>query len=140
MVVGGVTTVVSNPVGAAVNMGVNLANMGFDIANEKLSRESKQKTADGIYGKTSNVYLQSNLHFGVYWKIITSDFANEMKLMLYKNGFPSQYYGKISTNSQTNPIYGNCKIVAGTLVSVIRNEYVTNYINEKLQNGIIIKE
>ena len=54
-------------------------------------------------------------------------------------GYPTNIIGRIDSLAyEYNKIYTDAKIIKGTLLEVVKNQHVTDEINNKLRNGIII--
>ena len=94
---------------------------------------------DQIFGENSELSLQLKNIFGIYWIKRTPENQDLMLNEYYLRGFPTSYVESISDlDYATNGLFGTAKIIFGEIKSVVRNEYTTNKINEKLQQGIIL--
>jgi hypothetical protein len=52
-------------------------------------------------------------------------------------GFPTSIYEAITDLTAAAGFLGNTKVVYGELKAVIKNEYVTGFINQKLKEGVV---
>jgi len=133
-VVPGLGTVAGAGIGlvsAGVDAGLSMINLHYQEKSLKLQPEQ-------IFGEISEVTLQLLNIFGIYFVKRTSENASMMKVEYDMRGFPTLFVKKINTLTGATGIFGTAKIVYGELKGVIRNEFVTGFINNKLKEGIVI--
>lgn len=118
-------------VGAGVDAGIGMINFGFMEKGLKLM-------PDQVFGENSELGLQLSNIFGIYWVKKTSENGDYMKVEYDLKGFPVTKVTKISTLTGATSFLGITKIVYGELKGVIKNNFVTGYINQKLKEGIVI--
>jgi hypothetical protein len=118
-------------IGAGVDAGIGMINYGFMEKGLKLM-------PDQIFGENSELGLQLLNIFGIYWVKKTSENADYMKVEYDLKGFPVTKVTKITTLTGATSFLGTTKIVYGELKGVIKNNFVTGYINQKLKEGIVI--
>ena len=86
----------------------------------------------------SEVSLQLENIFGVYWVKRTPENQDLMLQEYNLRGFPTSYAESIENlDYAANTLFGSAKIIFGEIKSVVKNEYATKAINEKLKQGII---
>jgi hypothetical protein len=118
-------------IGAGVDAGIGMINFGFMEKGLKLM-------PDQIFGENSELGLQLLNIFGIYWVKKTSENADYMKVEYDLKGFPVTKVTKITTLTGATSFLGTTKIVYAELKGVIKNNFVTGYINQKLKEGIVI--
>ena len=133
--------------GAGVGMGVGAATgvftAGVDAvlagANLEYMEKGLRMKPDQVFGEIAEVSLQVINIFGIYWVKKTPENQDLMLNEWYLRGFPTSYIESIDDLSYTtNGLFGTAKIIFGEIKNVIKNEYVTNNINEKLKQGVIL--
>ncbi len=137
-VVPGIGTLVgagAGAVGAGVDAGVSLLNLHYQEKGLRLK-------PDQIFGENSEVSMQVINIFGIYWVRKIPENYDLMYQEYALRGFPTS---KIISIDELGYFYselfsGNSKVVYGELKTVIKNEYTTAFINQKLKQGIIFKE
>lgn len=135
-VIPGLGTVVGGALGlgaSGIDAGISLLNLGFMEKGLKLK-------PDQIYGEISEVSLQVINIFGIYWVKRISGNIDMMLNEYYLKGFPTSLYKKISDLTSASSVFGNTKIVYGELKEVIKSEYITGFINQKLKEGVVFIE
>jgi len=115
---------------AAVDAGIGMLNLGFQEKGLRLK-------PDQIFGEISEVSLQAINIFGIYWVKRTSDNILLMRKEYDLRGFPTSIYEAITDLTAAAGFLGNTKVVYGELKAVIKNEYVTGFINQKLKEGVV---
>lgn len=130
-------------IGTLVGAGLGLASAGIDAGIGLLNFHYMQKglelKPEQIYGELSEISMQMRNIFGVYWVKRTPENIDQMKREYYLRGFPTLKFDSINDMSWTNnSFWGNNKLVFGELKTVIRNEFTTAFINEKLKQGVVI--
>jgi hypothetical protein len=118
-------------IGAGVDAGIGMINFGFMEKGLKLM-------PDQVFGENSELGLQLLNIFGIYWVKKTSENADYMKVEYDLKGFPVTKVTKITTLTGATSFLGTTKIVYAELKGVIKNNFVTGYINQKLKEGIVI--
>lgn len=118
-------------IGAGVDAGIGMINFGFMEKGLKLM-------PDQVFGENSELGLQLLNIFGIYWVKKVSQNGDYMKVEYDLKGFPVSKVTKISTLTGATSFLGITKIVYGELKGVIKNNFVTGYINQKLKEGIVI--
>jgi hypothetical protein len=53
-------------------------------------------------------------------------------------GFPTTKVTDIASLTSASTFMGNGKVIYGELKMVIKNEYVTGFINQKLKEGVVL--
>jgi hypothetical protein len=117
--------------GAGVDAGISMINFGFMEKGLKLM-------PDQIFGENSELGLQLLNIFGIYWVKKTSENADYMKVEYDLKGFPITKVMKINDLDTASSMFGQSKVVYAELKKVIKNNFVTGYINQKLKEGIVI--
>ena len=115
---------------AAVDAGIGMMNLGFQEKGLRLK-------PDQSFGENSEVSLQVVNIFGIYWVKRTSDNIALMTKEYDLRGFPTSIYEAITDLTAAAGFLGNTKVVYGELKAVIKNEYVTGFINQKLKEGVV---
>lgn len=131
------------PVGAIAGAGVSLAtgamNRNFDLEIEGLRTRGLALKPDQILGNSSAVGLAGQIKYGILIQTITSDFEDSMKIKYELTGFPTTKIKTINELQQGDTQqFGKTKLVKGQLLETVRNKYITNEINKKLQEGVIL--
>jgi len=120
----------------AVTAGVDAVLAG---ANLEYMEKGLQMKPDQIFGEVSEISLQIINLFGIYWVKKTPENEDLMLQEYYLRGFPTSYVESIDDLTYAaNGLFGTAKIIFGEVKTVVRNEYTTNNINEKLKQGIIL--
>lgn len=123
---------VAGLVGAGVDAGLSYVNLKFQEKSLKLK-------PDQVFGETSEVSLQIINIFGIYWVKRTSENIDLMTSEYELRGFPTSIIKKISDLSyQTSSLFTTEKIVYGEMKQVVKNEYATAFINNKLKEGVVL--
>ena len=133
-VVPGIGTVAGAGIGlvsAGVDAGLSMINLHYQEKSLKLQPEQ-------IFGEISEVTLQLLNIFGIYFVKRTSENASMMKVEYDMRGFPTLFVKKINTLTGATGIFGTAKVIYGELKGVVRNEFTTGFINNKLKEGIVI--
>lgn len=133
-VVPGLGTVAGAGIGlvsAGVDAGLSMINLHYQEKSLKLQPEQ-------IFGEISEVTLQLLNIFGIYFVKRTSENASMMKVEYDMRGFPTLFVKTITTLTGATGIFGTAKIIYGELKGVVRNEFITGFINNKLKEGIVI--
>lgn len=130
------------PIGAAAGAAAGLANSAVSttIASVNLHFQEKglRLMPDQIYGDISELTLQFENIFGIYWVKKTSENADMMRIEYDLKGFPTSYIKKISDLTRSTSIFGSSVVIYGEIKNVIKNEFTTGFINSKLKEGIIL--
>jgi len=128
--------------GTMAGAGLGLASAGLDAGISMLNLYYQEKglklKPDQVFGEISEVSLQVINIFGIYWVKRTSENADLMKIEYDMRGFPTLFVKKINTLTGATGIFGTAKVIYGELKGVVRNEFVTGFINNKLKEGIVI--
>lgn len=128
--------------GTMAGAGLGLASAGLDAGISMLNLYYQEKglklKPDQVFGEISEVSLQVINIFGIYWVKRTSENADLMKIEYDMRGFPTLFVKTINTLTGATGIFGTAKIIYGELKGVVRNEFVTGFINNKLKEGIVI--
>jgi hypothetical protein len=125
--------------GGALSAGIDagLSDLTFKMMEKGLSLKPDQ-----VFGENSELSLQLVNVFGIYWVKRTSENIDLMNTEFELRGFPTEIRTTIDdidySASLLFPQFGLSKVISGQLKRVIRNEYATNFINEKLKEGIIL--
>ncbi len=122
--------VVLGTLGAGVDAGISMINFNFMEKSMKLQ-------PDQIFGDLSELTLQLLNIFGIYWVKRTSENADYMKIEYDLKGFPVTKVKTITTLTGATSFLGTTKVVYGELKGIIKNNYVTGFINQKLKEGVI---
>ena len=128
--------------GTMAGAGLGLASAGLDAGISMLNLYYQEKglklKPDQVFGEISEVSLQVINIFGIYWVKRTSENADLMKIEYDMRGFPTLKVESIEDLTPATGIFGTAKIIYGELKGVVRNEFVTGFINNKLKEGIVI--
>lgn len=138
-VAGSVVPGIGTVVGAVAGLGASVVDAGIGMLNLHYQEKGLKLKPDQIFGEVSEVALQMVNIFGVYWVKRTSVNDDLMLSEFALRGFPTSSY---TTIDDLSFIYSTLfevptKIVFGEIKQVIKNEYVTAYINQKLKEGVI---
>jgi len=124
---------------AAISAGIDA---GLADINLKMMEKGLALKPDQIFGENSEISLQLVNVFAIYWVKRISENADLMDTEFELRGFPTEIRTTIDnmdySASTLFPTFGLSKIVYGQIKEVVRNEYATNFINEKLKEGIIL--
>ena len=128
--------------GAAAGLGGAVLDAGLSQVNLNIQEKSLRLQPDQINGNNSDISTQLANIFGIFWILEepenTLDGLTQMKNEYFLRGFPTSYLTTLTTlTAASNDLFTSCKIVYGEIKEVVKNEYVTGYINAKLQNGVI---
>lgn len=134
--------VLGGPVGALIGAGAGLVSAGVDAGlsymNFKFQEKSLRLKPDQVFGETSEVSLQIINIFGIYWVKRTSSNIDLMLTEYELRGFPTSAIKRISNLAyQAGTLFSSGKIVYGELKNVVKNEYATQFINQKLKEGLV---
>ena len=137
---------IGGPLGIAGGAGVGAVTTGVDaglaIANYKYMEKGLALKPDQQFGENAEISLQILNIFGIYWVIRTSENIDLMTTEFELKGFPTSIVQSIDESLfyTANTVDSGItqKIVFGELKKVIRNEFTTNFINDKLKEGIIL--
>lgn len=125
-------------VGATTGLLTAALDAGLALANYQYMEKGLTLKPDQIYGEISEVSLQLENIFGVYWVKRTPENQDLMLQEYNLRGFPTSYAESIENlDYAANTLFGSAKIIFGEIKSVVKNEYATKAINEKLKQGII---
>lgn len=116
---------------AGIDAGISMINFGFMEKGLKLM-------PDQIFGENSELGLQLINIFGIYWVKKTAENSDFMKTEYDLKGFPLTKVSKISYLTPATSMFGSSIIVYGELKKIIKNNFVTGFINQKLKEGIVI--
>ena len=114
----------------------------FDKKNLELSLQSNRLLTDKLYGDTSSALQYWNIRHGIYWVVKTMNNENQMKLQYDTTGYPTNMITTILELSYINSttLGVGSKLVYGYFNHTIVNAYVTQAINNKMKDGIILVE
>ena len=134
---------VGGPAGAMAGAGAGLVGAGVDAGISMLNLHYQEKglrlKPDQLFGENSEVSLQVLNIFGIYWVKSIPENIDQMVREYSLKGFPLLQYKSIDDlDFEYDAIYGTTKVVFGELKKVIKNEYITAFINEKLKQGVIL--
>ena len=128
--------------GTAAGAGLGLISAGVDAGISMLNLHYQEKglrlMPDQIFGENSELGLQLINIFGIYWVKRTPENADYMKIEYDLRGFPVSTITKIQDLNSGTSMFGTSVIVYGEIKKVIKNEFVTGFINNKLKEGVII--
>ncbi len=117
--------------GAGVDAGISMINFGFMEKSLKLR-------PDQVFGENSDMILQMINIFGIYWVKRTSENGDLMKREYDLKGFPTLVYQKVADMSYETSLFGTSKVIYGEIKTIIKNNYVTDFINQKLKEGVVL--
>ena len=143
-VVGGaVAGGMAGPIGVAGGAAVGIITAGVDaglsLANHHYMEKGLMLKPDQIHGENSEIAMQLVNLAGIYWVKKESENKDLMEREYDLRGFPTSFTESIDDlNYATSLLFGTSKIVFGDLKPIIRNQFTTNYINERLKEGIIL--
>ena len=128
--------------GTIGGLGVGLASAGIDagisMINFGFMEKSLKLMPDQIFGDMSEISLQLINIFGIYWVKKTAENIDFMKTEYDLKGFPLTKVLKISDLTPATSMFGSSIIVYAELKKIIKNNFVTGFINQKLKEGIVI--
>jgi hypothetical protein len=137
-VAGSVIPGIGTAVGALVGLATAGVDAGLSYLNFKFQEKSMKLKPDQIFGETSEVSLQIINIFGIYWVKRTSSNIDLMLTEFELRGFPTSVIKRISDLAyQAGTLFSPGKIVYGELKNVVKNEYATQFINQKLKEGLV---
>ena len=125
--------------GAAVGAVTATVDAGLSYANLKYMEKGLILKPDQIFGDISDTALALLNIFAIYWVKKIPENKDLMLQEYYLRGFPTSYVESIDDlDYEVNTLFGTAKVVFGEIKEVIRNEFTTKYINDKLKEGIIL--
>ena len=142
-VMGGLSgAMAAGPVGAAMGVASGLVSVGIQMANQKLSEKAMQDAPDTIRGENNDLSGLANALFGIF--LIERTPISKYQTMMYYNhalkGHPTMVRTTIDTlTAFTDAVYGfgSMKLVYGEMKNIVRNQFVTGIINDRLARGVI---
>lgn len=142
-IAGSVVPGIGTAVGLLGGLAGGLVDAGLSQINLNMQEKGLRLQPDQIKGNNADLPLQLISKFGIFWVVestINGGGLEEMTLEYSLRGFPTSLKTTINTLvARSNSFFNeNVKIVYGTLKEVVKNEYVTGFINAKLANGVII--
>ena len=146
---GSVIPVIGTAAGAAMGaikgiqgIATTAIRTSFDKKNLELGLQSNRLLTDKLYGDTSSALQYWNIRHGIYWVVKTMNNETQMKLTYDTTGYPTNVMTSINglpyTTSTTLGV--GSKLVYGYFNHTIVNAYVTQAINNKMKDGIILVE
>ena len=135
--------VVGGPVGAVVGAGGGILGAGVDagisVLNLHYQEQGLKMKPDQVFGENSEVSLQIIKIFGVYWVKRTPENIDLMQLEYSLKGFPTLAYNSIEDLDYSySGLFLSSKVIYGELKKVVKNQYTTAFINEKLEQGVVL--
>jgi len=124
--------------GAALGVAAAGVDAGLSMINLHFQEKSLRLQPDQIFGEISELTLQLLNIFGIYFVKRTSENNDFMKIEYDLRGFPTSKVTTIDTLATATGFLGATKIIYGEIKTVIKNEYVTGFINSKLKEGVVI--
>ena len=114
----------------------------FDRKQFELMQANKRMTPDQIYGDASGAAMVNKIHNGIYWLVKTHNNNLQMKLQYNRIGYPTYMKKTIMdiTPIINTSVGSRARVLTGYFVNTIKNNYVTNEINKKLSEGVILVE
>lgn len=115
----------------------------FDKKNLDLSLQSNSLLTDKLYGDTSSSYQYFNIRPGIFWAVKTMNNDTQMIYQYDTMGYPTNKITTINAMPWTtynNTLGAYAKLVYGYFNKTIVNAYVTQEINNKLKDGVILVE
>lgn len=138
-IAGSVIPGIGTAVGALVGLGTAGVDAGLSYLNFKFQEKSLRLKPDQVFGETSEVSLQIINIFGIYWVKRTSSNIDLMLTEYELRGFPTSVIKRISDLTyQYGTLFALGKVVYGELKNVVKNEYTTQFINQKLKEGLVL--
>lgn len=135
-------TMAGGPFMAAVGGSVGLISTATEAINMSLQETAMRNSPDAIRGDSSSVNTVLNNVFGIFLfrrepTILYSSMLND----IYRfKGHPTNMVVQYQTLT-TGPVTVEGKyaiLIYGEIKTIIRNKYVTDFINEKLSKGVIM--
>lgn len=126
--------------GAAGGVIGGVVDFGLGQWSESLRQKGLRDKADQIFGQ-NEVALTNIKGFDAYLVIIEPETVAKEQMLneLYMTGWSCSSFVKIdSLPFRSNPVYLQGKLITGRLLSLLRNNYITRYINATLAEGVII--
>ena len=135
-VVPGIGTVAGAVVGGAA---ATATSIGFAVHQNNLMLEGISKKPNQMFGDSSSTGLLHVNRFSIYIQEITPENRSKMLTEYYLRGFPTSVITNIDNMSIAyNAIYGNCKYIKGSLIKTFGNVFISNQIDKKLNEGVVI--
>ena len=129
-------------IGTIAGAGLGLVSAGVDAGLSMINLHYQEKSLrlqpEQIFGEISEVTLQLLNIFGIYFVKRTSENSDMMKIEYDLRGFPLTKVKTITTLTGETSFFGLSIVVYGELKGVIKNEFVTGFINNKLKEGIVL--
>ena len=140
---GAIAGSLGGPLGTGGAAGLALAtatvDAGLQVANLHYMEKGLALKPDQMFGDNSEVALQILNLFSIYWVKTTPENQDLMLNEYYLRGFPTSFVESIDNLTyEVNGLFGTAKVVFGEIKEVIRNEFTTKFINQKLKEGIIL--
>jgi hypothetical protein len=124
--------------GAGLCLGSAGVDAGLSMINLHYQEKSLRLQPEQIFGEISELTLQLLNIFGIYFVQRTSANSDLMKNEYDLRGFPTTKVTDIASLTSASTFMGNGKVIYGELKMVIKNEYVTGFINQKLKEGVVL--
>lgn len=133
---------IGTAMGAVSGLGAAALDAGLGYVNLLMQEKNLKAQPDQINGNNSDLPLQLENMFGIFWIVEepneAMDGTTQMNNEYFVRGFPTSYVTSLnSLTARANDIFGTCKLVYGEIKEVVKNEYVTGYINARLKNGVV---
>lgn len=115
----------------------------FDKKNLELSLQTNRLLTDKLYGDTSSALQYWNIRHGIYWVVKSMNNVTQMRLHYDRNGYPTNILTRLDWMPWTtynSTVSATAKVVYGYFNQTIVNAYVTQAINNKMKDGIILVE
>jgi len=123
--------------GALLGIGAAGVDAGLSLINLHYQEKSMKLQPDQIFGEVAEVSMQLLNIFGIYFVKRTSENADLMAVEYALRGFPTEIIESIGDLDYWTSELGQTKVVFGEIKKVIKNGYTTDFINTKLQQGVI---
>jgi hypothetical protein len=125
--------------GAVLGTATTAIDTAFAIHGEQLRQKGLEMMPDQLFGDAASATFLSNTRFGIYWVVKTNLAYTHMLNEYYTRGFPTNIITNIDNlSAAANSIYGTCKLLQGRMLSTLNNTYITNAVDKKLQEGVVI--
>jgi hypothetical protein len=129
-------------IGTLAGAGLGLVSAGVDAGLSMINLHYQEKSLrlqpEQIFGEISELTLQLLNIFGIYFVQRTSANSDLMKNEYDLRGFPTTKVIDIASLTSASTFMGNGKIIYGELKVVIKNGFVTGFINDRLKEGVVI--
>lgn len=142
-VMGGISgAMAGGMVGAVPGIISGLVSSGLQVINQNLSEKAMKDAPDTIRGQNNDLSGLSNALFGIYMikRVPDTIYTDIMKMNYLFRGHPTNVRTTVAALvATTHPVVPaiSFKLIYGEFKGVIKNQFVSGVINERLNSGVI---